>query len=97
MIWSNNYIAFEVESDNRDTYYYVRKLDMGQTYTKPQPHIITQSRQLTTITTLVWERIIAYKCNVDIPNVVTYLNRILIFEWYVVWCDSKNGYQNDMY
>jgi hypothetical protein len=25
-----------------------------------------------------------------------YLNQTPIFEWFVVWCDSKNGYQKDM-
>ena len=32
---------------------------------------------------------------VDVPNSVTYLRRTLIFEWYVVWCGSKNKYQKD--
>ena len=27
---------------------------------------------------------------VDMPNSITCLNRAPIFEWYVVWCDSKN-------
>ena len=27
------------------------------------------------------------------PNLVTYLNRTPIIEWYVVRCGSKNGYQ----
>ena len=30
---------------------------------------------------------------VDVPNLVTYLNRTPIIEWYVVRCGSKNGYQ----
>jgi hypothetical protein len=33
---------------------------------------------------------------VEMPNLVTYLNPILIIEWDVVWCGSKNGYQKDM-
>ena len=32
----------------------------------------------------------------DVPNLVSYLNRIFIFEWYVVRCGSKNGHQNDV-
>ena len=30
-------------------------------------------------------------------NLVTCLNRAPTYEWYVVWCGSKNGYQKDMY
>ena len=33
---------------------------------------------------------------VDLPNMVTYLIQIPIFEWYVLWCGSKNGYQKNM-
>ena len=28
---------------------------------------------------------------VDVPNSVTFLNQTPIFEWYVMWCGSKNG------
>jgi hypothetical protein len=31
--------------------------------------------------------------NIDVPNSVTHLNQIPIFEWCVVRCGSKNGYQ----
>ena len=31
----------------------------------------------------------------DNPYLVTFLMRTSIFEWYVVWCDSKNRYQKD--
>jgi hypothetical protein len=31
-----------------------------------------------------------------VPNLVTSLNQILRFEWYVVTCDPNNGYQKDM-
>ena len=34
---------------------------------------------------------------VDVPNLDTYLNWTPIFEWRMVWCGSKNGYQEDMY
>ena len=34
---------------------------------------------------------------VDLPESVTYLNRTSIFEWYVVWCGSKNRYHKDMF
>ena len=30
------------------------------------------------------------------PNSITSLNRTPIFEWYVVRCEFKNGYQKDM-
>ena len=33
---------------------------------------------------------------VDVPNLVTYLNWTPTFEWCMVWCGSKNGYQEDM-
>jgi hypothetical protein len=33
---------------------------------------------------------------VDLPNLGVNLHHILIFEWNVVWCDSKNGYQKYM-
>ena len=33
---------------------------------------------------------------VDVSNLVTYLNRLPILEWYAVWCSSKNGYQKDV-
>ena len=36
------------------------------------------------------------KPKVDNPYSVTCLIRTLIFELYVVWCASKNGYQKDM-
>lgn len=32
--------------------------------------------------------------DVYVHNPVIYLNHIIIFEWYVVWCGSKVGYQN---
>ena len=32
---------------------------------------------------------------VNVPNLVTPLNWTLVFEWYVVGCGSKNGYQKD--
>ena len=31
------------------------------------------------------------------PYSVTFLIRISIVEWHVVWCGSNNGYQNDMF
>jgi hypothetical protein len=31
------------------------------------------------------------------PNSITYLNWIRVFEWYRVRCESKNGYKKDMY
>ena len=31
---------------------------------------------------------------INVPNLVSYLNQTPIFEWYVVWCGSKNEYQN---
>ena len=31
------------------------------------------------------------------PNLVTALNWTPIFEWYVIRCGFKNGYQKDMY
>ena len=37
-----------------------------------------------------------YASKIDVSNSVTYLNWISIFEWYVVMCGSKNGYQKDM-
>ena len=36
------------------------------------------------------------EAKVDVPNSVVYLNQTSIFEWYMVWCGFKNGYQNDM-
>jgi hypothetical protein len=33
---------------------------------------------------------------VDMPKLVTSLNQTPIFQWYVVWFGSKNGYQEDM-
>lgn len=30
------------------------------------------------------------------PNAFTYLHQTPIFGWYVVWCNSKNGYQKHM-
>jgi hypothetical protein len=33
---------------------------------------------------------------VEVPNLVAYFTQTPILEQYVVWCDSKNGYQNDM-
>ncbi len=29
----------------------------------------------------------------EVPKVIPYLNRTNIFQWYVVMCSSKNGYQ----
>jgi len=37
------------------------------------------------------------KYNVDNPYVVTSLHQTPIFEWYVVWCDSKNGYERHVF
>ena len=34
---------------------------------------------------------IAFWINLDVPNTVTYLNQIPIFEWYVVRCGFQNG------
>ena len=34
---------------------------------------------------------------VDVPNSVTSLYWTPIFEWYVVRCASKNGYQKNMF
>ena len=33
---------------------------------------------------------------VHVANFVTSLNRTTIYEWYVVMCDYKNGYQKYM-
>ena len=33
---------------------------------------------------------------IDTPYSVTFLIETPIFEWYVVWCGSKNGYRKDM-
>jgi hypothetical protein len=30
-------------------------------------------------------------------DLVTYLTRTLVFEWYVVWCGFKNGWHKDMF
>lgn len=30
------------------------------------------------------------------PNSVNHLNHTTIFEWYYVWCDTKNKYHIDM-
>lgn len=30
---------------------------------------------------------------VDVPNLITYFNRMLIFQWHVVRCGSNNGYK----
>jgi hypothetical protein len=38
---------------------------------------------------------VALRTLANAPNSVTHLNRTPIFEWYVVWCASKNGYQKD--
>ena len=35
--------------------------------------------------------------NLGVSNSITYLDRTPIFEWYVVWCSSKNGYQKDVF
>ena len=38
------------------------------------------------------------KVKVDVLNLVTYLNRSNVFEWYVVvWCNSKDGCQKNMH
>ena len=37
-----------------------------------------------------------YAHKVDVPNSVTCPTQKPIFEWYVVWCGSKNGHQKDM-
>ena len=31
------------------------------------------------------------------PNMVTYLNWTHVVEWFMVRCNSKNGYPKDMY
>jgi hypothetical protein len=31
---------------------------------------------------------------VDVPDLVAYLDWTSIYEWYVAWCGSKNGYQS---
>ena len=36
------------------------------------------------------------KTKVDSSYSVTFLNRTPIFEWCVIVCSSKKGYQNDM-
>jgi hypothetical protein len=33
----------------------------------------------------------------DAHDLVTYLNPTLAFEWYVVWCGSKNIYHKQMF
>ena len=33
---------------------------------------------------------------IDMHNSVTHLNRTLIFEWHVLWCGFKKGYEKDM-
>ena len=35
--------------------------------------------------------------SIDVPNSITYLNQTPIFEWYVVRCGTKNGYQKDVF
>ena len=34
---------------------------------------------------------------VHVPNSATYLNQTHSFEWYLVRCDFKNGYQKNTY
>jgi hypothetical protein len=36
------------------------------------------------------------EAKVDVPNSVVNLNQTSIFEWYMVWCGFKNGYQKDV-
>ena len=33
---------------------------------------------------------------IDMPDLITHLNRTPIFEWHVVWCIYQMGYQKDM-
>jgi hypothetical protein len=34
--------------------------------------------------------------NVDVPNLVTFINRQRVLEWYIVRCGSNNDYQKDI-
>lgn len=44
---------------------------------------------------MVLEQLHIYK--VDTPKVATYPNWTPIFEWRMVWCGSKNEYQEEMF
>ena len=50
------------------------------------------SCQLTTLPTKGCE---VLQSKVDNPHSVTFLIEVPIFEWYMIWCGSKNGYQKD--
>ena len=43
--------------------------------------------------THTWHEVWSVK--IDMPNSTTYPKRTHVFEWYVVWCGSKSGYQKD--
>ena len=44
----------------------------------------------------IWAFCVATLRKADVPHSVAFLNRTPIFEWYVVWCDSKHKYQEDI-
>ena len=44
----------------------------------------------------IMNQIFCLSYQVDMPNLVTYLNQIPVFAWYVVRCGSKIGYLKDM-
>ena len=58
------------------------------------PALIRQNIVLQMIFNLVSVSI--YFDKVDVPNLVTYLEKTPIFEWNMVICDSKNRYQKVM-
>ena len=49
-------------------------------------YVLKTSRSRKTISAILSSK-------VDVPDSVTFLIRTPIFEWYVDWCGSKNGYQ----
>ena len=42
---------------------------------------------------IIWVSSMRKVAKVYVPNLVTHLNQIPIFEWYVGWCGSENEYQ----
>ena len=45
---------------------------------------------------IIWASSMRKVAKVYVPNLVTHLNQIPIFEWYVGWCGSENEYQKQM-
>lgn len=43
-----------------------------------------------------WFQTCLSSTTIDNPYLVSFLIRMHVFEWYVVWCGSKNGCQEDM-